>query len=280
MRTVDLTFSDGLGKSHQLTLEYDLNDFVQSDIWRSLKTGIFYEHETSTAVLRIIRPGDTFLDIGANVGYFSLLVAKLVGAEGRVVSFEPNPRNCAALAAAAARNQLDIVIEQVAVAEHNGTALFCDLGENDSNGIFHIEGDGAATYEVNTVSLDSFMTASGTPAPKMIKIDVEGAEMQVLRGGSALFSSPSLEFVICEFNVPQLHRFGSSMQDIVDFMDARGLSLYQFDNGGGIPRFVPPGVSVRMTSVANVLFARHTAIAKYWPEVVNECYVYCMNKGK
>jgi len=276
MRTIDLQFPDGSGANQRLVLELDLGDVVQSDIWHSLKAGIFYEHETSRFFLRVARPGDVFYDIGANVGYFSLLLARLVGEAGKVVAFEANPRNCAALVAAAARNAVDVKVEGVALADHDGTARFRDNGDGDSNGALSLDQGG---YEVRTVALDSFIAAGG-PVPKLMKIDVEGAELQVLRGGAGLFADPRLEFVICEFNVPQLARFGTGLDDIIGFMAERGLHLYLLDHQGGLPRYVPPGVNVRMTSVANVLFARHEALAKYWGEVVNECYVFALNKEK
>jgi FkbM family methyltransferase len=280
LQKVDLTFFDVTGGSHKLALEFDSADFVQSDIWRSLKAGIFYEHETSKTFLQIIRPGDVFFDIGANVGYFALLGGKLVGERGRVVAFEANPSNCAALTAAAQRNHLDIVLESVAVSDRVGTAMFRDQGEGDCNGGLFNGEKGGNVYEVKTITLDAYMAQSGMTVPKVMKIDVEGAELQVLNGGSKLFANEELEFVICEFNVPQLLNFGARVSDIVNFMADRGLFLYLIDNEGGLPRFVPPGVGVRMTSVANVMFCRHTAIAKYWPEVVNECYVYCLHKKK
>jgi len=280
MRSVDLKFFDDSGAGHKLLLELDPSDFVQADIWGSLKAGFFYEHETSKFFVRIARPGEVFYDIGANVGYFSLLMAELMGPGGRVLAFEPNPPSCDALEASSKRNNLAITVERVALSDREGTATFRSNGAHDSNGAFFLGEEGGDKYEVETVTLDSYMARTGYPVPKAIKIDVEGAELQVFTGADALLSNEALEFVVCEFNVPQLHRFGTSEDELTEFMAGKGLFLYLLDHQGGMPRFVPPGVKVRMTSVANVVFARHAAIAKYWPEVVNECYLYTRNTAK
>jgi FkbM family methyltransferase len=260
-------------------LEFDPSDFVQADILGSLKAGFFYEHETSQFFMRIARAGEAFLDVGANVGYFALLMAELMGAGGRTLAFEPNPRCRTLLEAAAARNNLDIAIVPAAVSDRDGTAVFRSNGATDTNGSFDLGGDQGEAYEVETVSLDSYLERSGFPVPKAMKIDVEGAELQVFSGAEKLLADPGLEFVVCEFNIPQLHRFGTSEVELTEFMAAKGLHLYLLDHQGGLPRYVPPGVRVRMTSVANVVFARHEAIRKYWPEVVNECFLFTRQKG-
>lgn len=274
MRNVNLTFFDINGARHALELEFDLGDWVQNDIWSSLKAGIFYEHETSKFFMHVARPGDVFFDIGANVGYFALLMAELLGEKGRVVAFEPNPRTRAQLIAMSERNKLNIVVEKEAVAEGDGKALFRDNGQGDSNGALALDDVRENSFEVDITSLDSYMAKSGAPIPKVIKIDVEGAELQVFRGAAKLFSQPELEFIICEFNVPQLHRFGTSVDDLRAFMAEKGFGLYMLDNEDRLPKYVPRGVAIRMTSVANMLFAREEALGRYWPDVFNECYLY------
>jgi FkbM family methyltransferase len=124
-----------------------------------------------------VRPGDAVLDVGANVGFYSLLASRLVGDGGRVFAFEPLPRNLFYL-----RRHLDlngagnVAVHAVAVAEATGSE-FLDVQGDPSMASFSERG-----LAVPTVSLDQFFDAASAPPPSFVKIDVEGAESRVLRG--------------------------------------------------------------------------------------------------
>jgi FkbM family methyltransferase len=137
-----------------------------------------YEPEQTRRFLQSIRPGETVLDVGAHVGYYALLAARRVGASGTVVAFEPDPRNGGFLARHAAVNGCgNVRIERAAVAGQAGTARFA---AGSGSGTGHLAAAGA--LEVPVVTLDGYCGEHGL-APAAIKIDVEGAELQVLRGG-------------------------------------------------------------------------------------------------
>lgn len=136
-----------------------------------------YEPEQTRLFEQQLRPGATLLDVGAHVGYYTLLAARLVGSGGSVYAFEPNPRNCAFLRRHVAANGCDHVrVEEAAAANVNGVAGF-DFGTGSGTG--HLAAGGAV--EVRTVRLDDFCRDHDI-APDAIKIDVEGAELDVLHG--------------------------------------------------------------------------------------------------
>ena len=139
-----------------------------------------YEREQTRLFERHLRPGATVLDVGAHVGYYTLLSSVLVGDAGRVHSFEPNPVNADFLRRHVRINRLSNVhVEQAAVAEQAGTARF-DFGTGSGTGRLA----DAGALEVRTVRLDDYCAAHGL-SPSAMKIDVEGAEMHVLTGALA-----------------------------------------------------------------------------------------------
>ena len=143
-----------------------------------------YEPQQTRLFEETLRPGDTVLDVGAHVGYYTVLSAVLAGPTGAVWSFEPNPVNAGFLRRHAEINGLrQVRVTQAAVSDAEGTARF-DFGTGSGTG--HLSTDGA--IEVRTLRLDDFCAANGI-VPRAVKIDVEGAEAAVLEGFAATLES-------------------------------------------------------------------------------------------
>jgi FkbM family methyltransferase len=133
---------------------------------------------------RFLRPGDVAVDVGANVGVYSLFLAKQVGPSGIVVACEPDPENLAALVANLARNHLRHVrIVDAAIADHEGTVSF-SAGRHTTSRI--ADSSAAATCRVRVTTLDALCAER---RPLFAKVDVEGAEHLVLRGARALMAA-------------------------------------------------------------------------------------------
>jgi FkbM family methyltransferase len=160
-----------------------------------------YEPDVSAALRDVLGEGATFVDIGANIGWFSLLGASLVGAAGKVVAIEPNPRNVALLRQSARDNGFDnIEVLAVALSERPGAVA---LETDGSNGrIIPVDGPPrepvAAEFVVASYPLDDLLASAGTGPVHVIKMDVEGAEPLVLRGATATMTS-SRPVLISEF---------------------------------------------------------------------------------
>lgn len=138
-----------------------------------------YEPLTRMWLSSMLGPGRVAFDVGANVGFFTLLASRLVGSSGSVVAFEPMPSNVAALRRHMELNQVrNVTIFEAAVSDHHGTARFSPSW-NPSMGRLSEGGE----LEVEIVSLDDLVGGGTVPAPDLLKVDVEGAEMQVLLGG-------------------------------------------------------------------------------------------------
>lgn len=137
-----------------------------------------YEREQTALFQQYIRSGDCVLDIGAASGYYSLLSARLVGQVGRVVAFEPDARNLHVLKSHLSANRLSCVtVRDCALSDQTGVVRF---GGGTGSGTGRICDSGVA--EVTTRRLDDVADEMQLH-PTHLKIDVEGAELAVLRGG-------------------------------------------------------------------------------------------------
>jgi FkbM family methyltransferase len=144
-----------------------------------------YETEFAAAVSGSVNKGDICYDIGAYRGFFSGVFA-LSGA-GRVIAFEPFPENCAQLQRLALNNpRLPFTFENIAVGGVDGIAEFVVMPDSSmgklASSSFQSEVPGAALLKVPLRSLDSLILEGKYPAPRIMKIDVEGAEVEVLQG--------------------------------------------------------------------------------------------------
>lgn len=158
-------------------------------------SGARYEERFDQALLGAIHPGDTVWDIGANVGLYTEKFARQVGPSGHVVAFEPSPSSVQAL-----RARFDevrsVTICDVALAERPGTATFYANGSSDGTTDSLVErGADAVPHRVEVRRGDEFLQRF---PPQVIKIDVEGFELEVLRGLGEVLSSPGLRAVLIE----------------------------------------------------------------------------------
>jgi FkbM family methyltransferase len=143
------------------------------------------EPEVLDVLVSHVIPGSTFYDVGANVGYFTLVGARLVGPAGRVCAFEPVPATAAVLAANVAMNDLrHVTVHEVAAAATSGRARF-ELGEESVRARLAAERPhepASNTAEVALAALDTLVEDGVVPPPHFIKMDIEGAEVAALQG--------------------------------------------------------------------------------------------------
>ena len=181
-------------------------------IWLHLnpRTGRDYfngdvEPEVQAALRKYLRAGMTVFDIGANIGFFSLLAARLVGATGRVTAFEADPEIVERLRENVVRNQgAPISIEAKAVWSSSSPVFFAraDAKVSPDRGLGHVMDNDAerlapGTIRVEAVSVDEYVRKSGPP--DFIKCDVEGAEVEVFRGAEKLLNERS-PLILCEMH--------------------------------------------------------------------------------
>jgi FkbM family methyltransferase len=144
-----------------------------------------YEHKKAKLFANHIDSGNTVFDVGAHVGFYTILAARRTGSGGEVAAFEPLPRNVEFLRRHVHLNKLsNVTVVQAAVAESDGSSGF-SISESFFEGYL----DERGPVQVQTVSLDTFVEAGNARLPNVIKIDVEGAELEVLKGARRVLTS-------------------------------------------------------------------------------------------
>jgi len=177
-----------------------------------------YEADKPERIARAISAGSVVYDIGANAGYYTLLGSRCVGDRGRVIAFEPHPANIAWLRRHAELNRAaNVTIVQAAVAGAGGTARF-RTGPTLAMGSLGAEGE----FEVDVVSIDEQVQAGAIPPPAVVKMDVEGAEYDALRGARETLARyrPA---IFLSTHGPEVHRASCEL------LRELGYSLESFD---------------------------------------------------
>ena len=236
--------------------------------------GLWEPHLTHWIATRL-QPGDTFVDVGANIGYFSLLASKLVGKSGTVIAIEASPKTFRILQENLAINRaynvralnmavtdkLDLV-QVFAGSEHfTGLATICPESDQDRN--FVVEG------LVEAAPLSSILQAAEIETARLIKIDVEGSEWRVTEGLSDIFrhGREDLEFIV-EINPVCGALQGKRPEEIVSAFQAAGYYLYRIENDYDAVSYLPPLQTVRpvkmrdsIEHLTDVIFSRQNSEA-------------------
>jgi FkbM family methyltransferase len=171
-----------------------------------------------------LRPGDGFVDVGANIGVYTILAASRVGPTGRVASFEPGPETLRRLRGNVELNGLkNVEVHPVAVSDRAGTVSF-DLAGGTTGHL--ARGKGAASaVEMETVRLDDVLRGGGWAAGKM---DIEGAEPLALRGAERLLGEMSPPVWLLEVN-GLLRRYGFTEAELWGWLAERGWDVCLYD---------------------------------------------------
>lgn len=206
--------------------ECDMSDKVEREIYW---TG--FNSRDVRALHKLIKPGMTVLDLGANIGYFSLLCAKWMHGQGVVHSFEPFPQSAAKFA----RNrQLNpdlaplVRLHQLALADFVGDVSMDEPDKNNA-GCNHISPGSKGSIPVTT--LDKWVEDNNVARIDLIKVDIEGAELAFLSGASETIKR-FRPILMIEVNESTLVRFGSTSVDLLDRIEQLGYSVFEADRFG------------------------------------------------
>ena len=194
-----------------------------------------YEPATTAVIMEIVTGGDAVVDIGAHWGYYTLLVASLCGAQGQIFAFEPHPRNFSLLTKNIEANGLtNVVAVQKAVSNRPGNVKLFQASVTTSHSLCELPPEwisGGASpkgaIDVDTIALDDFFE-QGSVEPRLVKMDVEGAEPLVLAGMQRLIERHPSLVLIMEFNAAYMD--GEAAADFLDQFAARGLDLAIIDD--------------------------------------------------
>lgn len=185
-----------------------------------------YERAELDYVVRHLGPGDTFVDVGAHIGYFSLPAAKAVGPTGRVIALEPHPQSSRLLTRNAELNGFgQVTVLEVAASDHEGRAEFNMSATtpmwSSLLSTTYSSGDAA---QVPLRTLDGVLSDEGWPRIAGLKIDVEGAEPEVIRGSAECLERNPRAFILSEMCGGD--RLEASAETL-HFLEARRFAFYR-----------------------------------------------------
>jgi FkbM family methyltransferase len=222
-----------------------------------------YELDTERLIRRLLRPGDRFIDAGANIGYFTLLAASLVGAHGRVDAFEPQPDNRGRLIDHLQRNGLADRVRVHALAlgdrESEVAIHYYTQGYNHgSSTLFAQPGANTHTTQVPMRRMDDVLLHSAgecdTDRIRLIKMDIEGAEPLAVAGMTRLLQSEHPPAIICEFNAQQANVAGFAPRETIDRILAAQRRYHVHWVGARLRRIDPTDAQLARLRQGNLLF--------------------------
>ena len=202
--------------------------FTRNNDGLALSIFKIYEPNQTEVVKKYVHEGDTVIDIGAHVGYYTLLMAQLVGENGKVYSFEPDPANFQLLKKNVEINGFEnVVLIQKAVSNiTDKVKLF--LGDNDSaiNRIYDAKlGDAKESIDVESVTIDEYFKEDDELV-NFIKIDSEGSEVKIINGMKQFLSRNQELVMMTEFFPFLIKKSGDEPNQYLKSLEKSGFSLY------------------------------------------------------
>jgi FkbM family methyltransferase len=221
-----------------MQIKGNAKDIIQQYIYYF---GVWEPHITSW-INSSLRPGDSFIDVGANIGYYSLLASRLVGAHGSVVAIEASPKTFVELHANLVLNEIhNVRAVNLAASECRGKLKLFRGHEHNTGLTTVLDHQGfELECEVTAAPLSEIVQPKEMKHARIVKIDVEGAELSVVAGMGPIITAgrPDLEFVI-EVNPAALARQGTNPDGLLKpFFDA-GFHPYEVDNDYSALSYIP-----------------------------------------
>lgn len=193
-----------------------------------------FEKTEREFIQRFLRPGDVFLDVGANAGLYSVLAAKRVGDQGKIHAFEPDPGGFSLLRVNVDLNDVrNVILNRMVVSNDNGVvkfgscpdAAFSSMRQN----AYHQTRGNLEWFEVDSVSLDAYVERQRLERVDLVKVDVEGAELDVLLGASVVLRRTPAPVLMIEFCDVTTAGFGYEANQLPQLLEGYGYQLYHYD---------------------------------------------------
>lgn len=205
-----------------------------------------YESDTVEVFKKLVKPGMTVVDVGAHVGFYTLLAARLAGPTGRVYAFEPNPEVFGLLLRNIKENGYEGIVRAVPKAASNSrrtVRLYLSETESGETSFYPDDQVTQDNIEVETVVLDEFFSKEGWPKVHVVKVDVEGAEVEVLQGIKEIVQrNPHLKLIV-EFNPNTQVKSLGNHEDIFKIIGSlgfqRGYAVWYGLQEVSIPEDIP-----------------------------------------
>ena len=258
--------------NQEINLSLDSNEFTQKMMLNYFEKGQVYESEIFQLISRFLEVNDCFIDIGAHIGYYSVLAAKIVGSKGKVFAFEPELSNHQKTLENITLNHLNnIKLFNLAVgSETKQTQIFVNQDNDGGHALWDVGKHPFNKKSLNNQTmqntqlstLDNILSQAGNITNlKIIKIDTEGGELDVVKGAVNTIRKYDVPYIICEINRFGLQQMGTNETELREFMNSLGYETYLLtSNSSNQLVRLPMGKYYETSYVFNVLFTRQSFI--------------------
>lgn len=265
----------GDSASEPVTFDFDITRGTDVVALQALDHQMTYEHEVTLVMYNTLRPGDFVIDVGANVGFHTILMSRMVGSGGCVLAVEPQPdilphlddhirlNRCANVGVIPRPlwcRQESVTMYVESDSGGGGTALW-DAGKFPANVKTRQE---KRTFTCDATTLDAIC---GDRTPRLIKMNTEGADEMILRGGLQVLSRRP-PFIISEFNPFGMAQLGCSQQTLRKFMEGYDYDAFLIADEARLPTLVPRNTEITygQSVVINIMFSTPEAVGACWPK--------------
>lgn len=168
-----------------------------------------------------LRPDDVFYDVGANIGLYSCFVGQ---ENDLVIGFEPHPKSAARLQENLAANKVNGTVHQAALSDTNGNASF-DVRRDTAGGMGVLHETGNLSVSMRT--LDRVVSTEDLPLPNVVKVDIDGEEVNFLHGAQDVLSSDATRLIYFEVHPANIEKRGQHVENITDILTGYGFSSFE-----------------------------------------------------
>jgi FkbM family methyltransferase len=244
-----------------IRMSLDTKDIVQRYLYQF---GV-WEPSLSCWLVRTLRPGDVFVDVGANIGYYSLLAARLVGYQGSVVAIEASPAAYAELRGNVARNQTgNVRLVNKAIAEQDGELTFYEPkpGIHSVTTSVQTADDLAPAFRIQARPLAGVLTEHEVRTARVIKIDIEGGEYGALAGLVPALAQARRDLeIVVEVSESLLAKQSRTIAEATGLLTELGFRMYRLSNSYRPSSYLsapaaPRRISEPPTGDADLVFSR------------------------
>ncbi|WP_440771401.1 FkbM family methyltransferase [Natronorubrum sp. DTA28] len=208
-------------------IRFYTNNFTEFMRFRDLSG----EKQVIVDLLNSLEDDDVFYDVGANVGTYTCFAASKLDSD-QIVAFEPEPQNAARLRENIELNGFDSNILQIALSNNEGNVALTLSGNEPGEGEHSIATDDKTeTIQVKSTKGDLVINKYNVPTPSVVKIDVEGAELSVLRGLEKTLLK-NIRLVYVEVHTEKITEFGDTPSEVISFLDNIGFNVDEISHRG------------------------------------------------
>lgn len=240
----------------------------KTDRWISgtIRQGYVFEQHIVTLLQAFLRPGDVLLDIGANIGWFTVIGSKCVGAAGRVLSFEPDPFNLSLLRRNLRLNRCtNVDVYPIAVTEKQGRSILYRSTDNQGDHQLAVIADRQEWVSVRTDTIDQVL-AGRAGRIAFVKIDTQGSEAAILAGMDATLARNPGARMVLEFWPHGLKRCGSSVEALAAILCGLRRPLWLLHPDGKTEHLDPGRIVTLGHNEYSPLTERHADLIVVPPE--------------